>query len=770
MNMLDRLLDLTQISAADPGAALGWQHPMPTWAWALIAIGAVMFAAWSYRHLLGRRGMRTTLTIVRALLIVWVVVLLAGPMLIIEDYEVIPDWLIVLVDRSASMRVSDAPGRTSRDAQLREALAAHLPAFEQQHARRERDVAWFGFDRNIYRVTPADLPDADGQATALRTALEQSMRRAAGHPISAVVLMTDGRSPQTTGDDLTQRMTRRTAPVYTVPLGALEVLPDLSIAQVQAPDKAFINDTVPVTVHLQAQPPDAPIDPARVTVRLIDPATGRVLDEQKPTGEDLSQPLRLTAESEVVGPLTWRVEAVYDGEETVTTNNHRPVALELIDRPLRVLYVDGYPRWEYRYLKNMLLREKSIESSVLLLSADRRFAQEGEIAITRLPEKREEMEPYDVIIIGDVPSTYFTPQQLSLIRDQVADHGAGLIWIGGTRHTPRSYDASELTPLLPMRRPAAVEVSSAPGTGLQIIPTRLAKLLSVMQLRTSNDSREAQWPDDMAPLRWAQALGELKPTAEVLAHAVVTNTADQAVARSPLITRMRYGAGQAIYVATDETWRWRYGRGDYYFEQVWTQLVRLLGRNRVQQDTQRVRLTLSHRRVDVQQAVVVQLSIDDPLLIERRLPRIAVTVHATEDAQSAVLQQLDLQLSDDAARGRLLYETVWRPSQAGRLELRLAEPGFGDLGVSQVIEVTSPDDEMRYPAPDRARLARLAQQTGGDLVEPADLADLFNRLPMRAKRTADDRSEPLWDSYLALLVAVLLLTGEWVGRKIIRLV
>ena len=115
----------------------------------------------------------------------------------------------------------------------------------------------------------------------------------------------------------------------------------------------------------------------------------------------------------------------------ITENNTARIRLELIDRPIRVLYVEGYPRWEYRYLKNMLMREKSILSSILLLSADRGFAQEGDVPITRLPGDAEEIEPFDVIIVGDVPSSFFSAAQLSLIRDHVGARGAGLLWVGG---------------------------------------------------------------------------------------------------------------------------------------------------------------------------------------------------------------------------------------------------------------------------------------------------------------------------------------------------
>jgi hypothetical protein len=400
---------------------------------------------------------------------------------------------------------------------------------------------------------------------------------------------------------------------------------------------------------------------------------------------------------------------------------------------------------------------------VLLLSADREFAQEGDVAITRMPDTAEEIKPFDVIVIGDVPAGYFTPEQLTLVREQVATYGAGMLWIGGPRHTPNSYDATDLEALLPMRRPAAVEAIGRGATPMHAHPTPLAEAMSLLWLRAAGVPRAQRWPDALPALRWVQDIGELKPTVEQLAEVTIGDSAEAA----PLITRMHYGAGQVLYVGTDEIWRWRYGRGELYFEQVWMQLLRMLGRGRIQQNDQRVRLDVSHRRVAQDQAVVVTLHIDDPLLLDRELPRVQMRVESDDD--DAVLETLELRPAGEQRGAAVQYRAVWRPMRAGRLQLRVVEPALVDLALSQAVEVIRADDEMRHPAPDHARLAQLAQQTGGRVVAPDELDQLPSLLPNRAQRTADDLREPLWDSYLALIVVVLLLTVEWIGRKIIRL-
>lgn len=768
-NIFDALLGLQEASFADARATLGWRQPMPMWVWVLIAIAAGAYAAWSYRHLIGSRAARTALAAVRTLLILLIVVLLAGPVLVIARERVEPDVLLMLVDRSASMRIRDMPDAgepISRDAALRRALQDHADLFTADRLGRDREIAWLGFDDAVYNIEPGTPPDADGRGTALRTAIEQALRRAGGRPVAGVVLLTDGRSPQTTGADVLRMLNQQAAPVFVVPFGSPTAALDLSVAQVDAPDRAFVNDIVPVTVHLSRYPDDADVDPSRVKVRLVDPNTGRVLDERSAEG-GIDEPIRLTTESTLVGPVTWRVEVSYDDPsrvELITDNNDREIDLELIDRPLRVLYVEGYPRWEYRYLKNMLLREKSIESSVLLLSADREFAQEGELAITRFPNSPEEIKPYDVIIIGDVPADYFTQDQLAMIGEQVSAQGAGLLWIGGAQYTPRTYDATDLAGLLPMRRPATVESQPAGDVGLALRPTAYAQSANILRLRDPDVTGEQDWPDSLPPLRWAQNLGELKPSTEVLATA-----AGPEGGAVNLITRMNYGTGRIIYVATDETWRWRYGRGELFFEQAWTQLVRTLGRSRVQQDNQRVRMNLSNRRVGVDQAVVVTLRIDDPLLLKRQLPRIAVAVTRAGDAAATPLETIELRAKPSTSGDVRDYETIWRPSHSGALVLRVVEPALVDLGVTQTMDVVRPDDEMRHAAPDHDRLAHLARQTSGAVIEPANLDLLAKLAPNRAQRTPDDLREPLWDSWLSLIVFLTLLTAEWICRKFIRL-
>lgn len=771
---VDRALGLERLSWFDGDAQLGWAYPLPAWVWVLIAIVVLIGAGWSYNRLLGPRPMRVALAGLRALLILLIVALLCGPELVRTDERVEPDVLIVLVDRSASLSIADTMDPVtgepmSRDAALRAALAASLPVFDAESQQPNRRVAWLGFGGQAFTLDPADPGDAELPATAIRTAIDQSLQNAAGQPVAGIVLVTDGRSPQPTGAELVRRLQQQAVSVFAVPLGA-DVLPlDLAIASVDAPSQAFTGDIVPVSVRVQALGTVEDETLARgVDVRLVDPATGAVLDERRVMRDALDGVVRLTGRADAIGEVTWRVEAEAVGEtrELVTDNNARPVTVELIDRPIRVLYVEGYPRWEYRYLKNMLIREDSIASSMLLLSADRAFAQEGDVPITRPPRDAEEMEQFDVIILGDVPLDYFTPAQVQLFRNHVANSGAGLLWIGGERYTPGSYEGSPLADLLPMRRPGSVAREDPTVHAMR--PTPLAATLSVLRI-VGPESDKDDWPVNLPPLRWVQDITPLKPTADVLA-------VDPDDDRQPLVTRLRYGSGQSLYVATDETWRWRYGRGELYFEQFWIQLVRMLGRSRVQAaGSDRAQLTVSARRVGVGQTVVIELSTRDAALMERQLPKIDLTV--TPSGGGDTIDRVELRpvappnwTNESADPLRRTWSATWRPTTAGELLLRVSDPALDDLNLSAAIEVIAPDDELRQPAPDHERLITLASQTDGQVVALDALADLPAMVPNRARMTPDDTREPLWHSPLALGALLVLLTLEWVGRKWIRLV
>lgn len=818
-------LGLETLRPGMEGVEFGFERPLPPWGWALVVLVAAFFAWRAYRKLDGAPAARTALGTLRAALIVLLALLIAGPRLIKPNETEEKDWVLVLADRSASMTVRDAPAaaaspRSSREEQLKAALDTTAPVWSRLAD--DRVVLWLGFDSGAFELPSADgiaeLGAPAGRRTSIGRAIEQALRRAAARPISGVVVLSDGRSADDVSRAVVRRLEAERIPVFAVPLGADAPLPDLAVRDVVAPRTAFVRDAVPIEVDLEQLGASEAARAQGAVVELIDQDTGAVLDskpvEWNPPREGASDAAAtaravLTTRPARAGQTRWSVR-IRPGPgalpDLIDDNNTSEFTIELVDRPVRVLAIDGYPRWEYRFLKNLLVREQSISAAVMLLAPGRRYLQEGSIVLDALPRSPEEWARFDLVIIGDVWPGVFTPEQLAQLRERIAIGGAGLIWIGGEGSTPGAWAGSELADLLPFTLPeraAAARSGSAipPFAGPVLMrPTLAADRLGVLRLTDEPTAGTGgiYWPPVLSSpetgwsmLHWAQRIdpATLKPTAEALAVAVPIENGEAAEAGAhPLVLSMRYGAGRSLYVATDEIWRWRYGRGDFLPERFWVQMIRLLGRESLARSGKPALLEITPRRGEVDRPAQIELTLLDQALVESApaTMRVRITRKGSVDDRGAPAQTPDdaatteLVLTSRAGDGRAAaaagsardYSATWLPTISGRFRIEAVDPLIaGAGGLSIAAEVWQADDEMRTPQTDHALLARLAESTGGRVLAPGDLAQLLdpNVLPKRRLRLAGEPDvETLWDTPLALMLLMLLLTIEWAWRRLLK--
>ena len=296
-------------------------------------------------------------------------------------------------------------------------------------------------------------------------------------------------------------------------------------------------------------------------------------------------------------------------------------------------------------------------------------------------------------------------------------------------------------------------------------PTGLARRLGVLEIVLGD---QVGWPAELADpaygwsqLQYAQRIepARLKPTAEVLAQ----TAAPVGEAHLPLVIQIRYGAGRSLYVATDEIWRWRYGRGETLPDQFWIQMIRMLGRGSLMTAGEGAALEVNPRRAEVQRPIRIELQLLDARLIEAGRAGIAAVLE-TQDGRR--LDDIELRrppLSEDR------FVATYLPEVIGRLRVRIADPTMPEMGLSMPVEVYAPEGELRRPEADHDLLHRLAAETGGWVLQPDQVADLPELLPNRAVRTLDPLREPIWDTPLAFALVLLIVTAEWIGRRIIRL-
>lgn len=811
--IFQKLLNARGLDWNDPSVSFGFERPLPAWAWAGVIALALGVAVWSYSRLAGAAWARWVLGGVRALILILLVALLCGPQMVKRQDLSENDWVLVLVDRSASLGVEDAPAagggveagaskRRTREQQLESAMSAASPMWSS--LAKDRTVVWLGFDSGVYDLPAGaamagvpELPKAQGQRTALGAALDQALARAAARPLAGVVIVSDGRSIDEPSRQAVRRLESEKVPVISVALGSEKPVGDLALRKVDAPKLAFVNDLTPVRVDVERTGGSA----ASARVRLVDKSSGRVLDEKTVEfkegaagGGAAVARTSLATRGEAAGSSEWAVEIVPDGaggDDLVSANNRAEMTVEMIDRPLRVLYVDGYPRWEQRYVKNLLVREKSISCSTLILAPDKKFIQEGDVELDALPDSSERWAEFDAVVLGDVSPDVFTRDQLMQLKEHVARRGGGLIWIAGPSFTPLSWGGTVLGDLLPFQKDA-VDGTTLAGPAL-MKPTPEADRLGL--LRLASPGEEQSWPAALASfetgwsqLYWVQRIepGRLKPTTEVLASADLGPGARRNNDKPfPILMTMKYGAGRVIYNATDEVWRWRYARGETLYERFWTPMIRLLGRDALSRSGQAAVLEVSPARAVVEQPVRVSVQLLDQSLMDLGLGSLVVRVapkrslDGTEPGVGSVELTLRAEQASGggeggAGPGARTYSAIWVPTEAGEYGVQLSDSALAGRvprgSLEAAAQVFLPDDELRSPDANHLLLAGLSERTGGVVLKPEEMRTIPDHLPNRKVRVVNETAQPLWDTPMALLLSVLLLTVEWVSRRVIRLV
>ena len=812
-NLIQWLLDLDDIRLGrDAPLSISWDNPFAAW---LLFGFALLGATWVtviYRRERTSVARRLLLAGVRCLVVTLVIVILCRPALVLQRNRIEPSYVALALDTSMSMATSEVYD----DAALAAAAVAgaELTTPDELSHRSRLSLAQAALTRSggapLRRLLEhngvqlctfagalepqaqlasveqsASLAEAvsrampDGTSTDLAGALRDVILKSKGRRLAAIVLASDGQSTQRSDlKDALDLASDRRIPVFPIRIGSTAKPLDIEVGPLRAQDSVFVDDIVAVEAQVAARGVSSP---TTVTATLVDEGTETVLGTEPITfvpGEELVT-IELRTKADRAGRARFRVEIAPLAAERSVDNNADRVDVSIVGGRLRVLYVDSYPRYEYRYLKNALLRERSVELSVLLLEADDRFVQEGTDPIRRFPETPEELNRYDVILFGDVDpqSGWLSPAQMRLLLDFVANEGGGFGLIAGERAVPHRFVGTPLETLIPVRIDPSFagryENAIVSGFKPRLTPEgRRSRLLRFTADRRQNESLF----DELPALYWfAQTLG-VRPGAATLAeHPTIRNAAGA----MPLIVTGRYGAGKLFFQATDDTWLWRRHTGELLHDAYWVQVVRELMRgSRVTQD-RRFAIRTQRRVYAYGTPVQAQVEFFDPELLARQEDVIQLTVAEQSGDRT------DGNTPGNGEPGRPIdrvevhrigpssdtFEGTWMPPKPGRFTIAADQLPVqtGETAVSSLFRVERPDLEAQHPEADHETLERIATATGGKVVALDELETLFASIQDRSVRIPDDLVEPLWDSKLALILFVLLLSIEWALRKVFGL-
>jgi uncharacterized membrane protein len=598
-------------------------------------------------------------------------------------------------------------------------------------------------------------------------------------PLAAVVLVSDGRrhgGKVEPGEAAKKASALRVpVPVYTVVVGDPTEARNIQVSDLRAREVVLARDQVTFDFTVRNTGFEGQVVPVRLVAVSGADRHEEVLAESEvrlPADGSEAQ-ARITHRFERSGSYVLRVGVPPQPGEKVMNDNFLLHPLRGIDRRLRVLYVEGYPRFEYQFLMNALIREPdTIEAQILLLDASPgyvQFSTENVPPVTRFPHSRRELMEYDVIIFGDVdPKTLSTDprdaeRDLENLRAFV-EAGGGFAMISGEYDAPRSYRNTPLAPVLPIVIDPGEETDTHQdperSTNLRLTPT--GRDHAIMQLEDDPAKSRDLWEEDeFTAFFWYHAVGRAKEVARVLAVHPGESNRNRA-GPHPIFATMQYVRGRVFWSAIDEVWRMRWVYEDHYYKRFWGEIIRYLATYKLEGGNRRFKI-FTEDRYFVGDRVTIRASVLD-----------ADFEPSKAETQTVVLQtpdgeEIEIELRAEPNQPGN-YKRVIRATGQGTYVVTVDDPALEGDRPEKAFRVVYSTGEMRDPLPDPALMASMAETAGGRTLDLSGMPDLAAEIPTRTLLVPTDiRPDDLWDSAFVLLLLAAILTTEWMLRKRFRL-
>jgi uncharacterized membrane protein len=723
----------------------GW----PVWLLFVLTALAAVGLAWPIWRSGLLRTSRTRAAILLALQTAFVALLLMmlwQPALSVPSLRTQQNIVAVVVDNSQSMRTSDAGGRSRL-----EAAVSSLNSGVLDELRERFQVRLFQAGAGVDRVDSLAKVDPSAKSTQLGEALRNVAGEAASLPFGAIIVLSDG-ADNAGGIDLatTEEIRRYRVPVHTVGFGQLHPERDIEVTKVDVPMRTMAGSRVNATVTLRQY--GYANRPVRITAKDGEKVLASAQATLKADGEDLPVQLMLTTGQAGARSIQLSVDPA-DGESN--RDNNSVTRLINVDgiRP-RVLYIEGDPKWEYKFIRRAIELDQGLELVSMLRTTQNKVYRQGIKTPDELqqgfPATVEELFDYQAVIIGGIEAGAFTPAQQELLKQFVDRRGGGLLWLAGRSGlSDGGWAASSLAELMPValpnskntfrREPATVRLTEA---GRDSVACRLV----------DDPAKNAERWKALPYLANYQNPGTPKPGAVVLA--------DFTAGRSnyPLFVTQPYGRGRTAVLATSGTWRWQMQQplADGTHETFWQQMLRWL----VGGTEGRVISSLPKSVFSDVARVPLRAEVRD----KNYLPAADARVEARILGPGGLSETVELR-PDETSPGVYIAEysavtpgsyvtevVAWRgEEEAGRDAISFRrEDGVAErFGMGQ----------------NRELLQKVSQSTGGRYWKPEELKKLPEEVTFSESGISVRETRELWNLPLFFLLAILLRGGEWILRR-----
>ena len=736
----------------------------PKWMLVALILAAAAGLAWLIRSRMAQavpliRGWRAwVIWVLQVMLVAVLLVLLWQPAITVAELKPQQNIIAVLVDDSRSMAISE--GGVTRQAQAVKALENGVLA----SLNRSFQTRLYRVDAVAARIDRLTGLEPRAPSTRIGDSLRQLSEETSDLPIGAIVLLSDGADNAGGIDpEAISALRARHIPVHTVGFGLERAEHDVELDDAVVAPRALADSRLAarITLHQRGYAGAG----VSLTVRDVSTNQAKVL---------ASRTIRLGSDGNLqtetllfnigsAGARTLQIAAAPLPGEQNLANNILTRVVNVGSSPRRILYVEGEPRWEYKFIRQAEEDDRMVQIVSMDRTSQNKIYRQGiadpkELA-DGFPSRPEELFVYQGLIIGSVEAGYFTPGQQELIREFVDRRGGGLLLLGGQfALADGGWKASSLTDLLPTTLPTEAGTfhrEADPKNGIAHTTAELAAAgvdSIITRLVDDPAANAARWKT-LPYLMDYQDPGTPKPGAAVLANMITPEGRNL-----PLLTTESFGRGRTAIMATGGSWRWQMSSplGDTAHDLFWQQLLRWL----VSDTPGHVAASVPAQMLLDNGTVMLSAEVRDPQY--NPAPDARVEAHILGPSGVSALVEMT-PVPDNPGR----FEGTWSAPRAGAYLTEVtAERAGQELG-RDVLSFQRMDGvaESFHTEQNRDLLERLATQTGGQYWKPSDLGRLANRIPFSEAGVTMRETKDLWDLPLVLLVLLLLRFSEWWLRR-----
>lgn len=722
-----------------------YEHNAPLW---FIVAAGIVSVLWLIFFFLRYMPMRLPNAALFALRILFLLVLfwcLLQPLWRKILKKSVNPYFLVAVDTSKSMGLEPEDEAPTRWETVQSVLRQEWPEYLGARCNLALHPFAEELDSKIYFDDFAELAP-DGETTLLRDSLRKLINRYKGHNIAGILLLSDGLDSREVFKHWTEEPWP--APIYTVrpeASGLWKMEPDVHLETIKTPRKVSRGWQTRLTAVVSGQETQG----RKVDLNLL--KDGAMIGKSSTLLPDSGEmrEVDFNLDHPDTGNFVYKVEIPPLEGESHTNDNSYSLTVEVREPGKQLLYVEGIPRWESKYLMRTLSDLEIIKLLGFVKAPDGRFFTYGEREGMDLQLTRDQLSRFRIVVIGNLGTDALGPRRTEALEEFV-EKGGSLIVLGGTEAWgAEGIEATGLEKLLPARGMSAAD----PQEGkYPVRPTDEGRAHPVLQsLR-----KPEQWPPVLS----------IYPSRETSRAATTLLAAETDVGQKPLVVVQPYGQGEVVVFLTDSLWRWKLDpEYSQFYASFWKRIINWLTPEKEELKAYEVAVSANAEELYAGETITLSARLGGTAAGSASGVKMKCQIETPDERRMEY--SMSRQSTSAAEQDMPNYALDYEAETPGLCQVSAVAQLEGREVSSETISfyVNSYTPETRPQPADVELLRALAENSGGRFCKPEEVDDILSSIKPRATEEKLVEHGSLWNKLILLLLMIGLIGLEWSIRK-----